>query len=188
MNRRGFTLIELILSVSLVSVILLVAVSSLSFGSRLWESGYRMADHGWIKRYFQAGFRSDVSSAYPYPTEDGVLFKGTPGRLVFVSANGAVAGLPWGGARLVEYAVEDGRLVMKEEALPSAEVGHARTLEISSDIETIRFSFLGSSGWEDEWDGIAKNALPRAVKAAVTIKDRKDSFEFSMPVMSRGEG
>lgn len=184
MNRRGFTLIELTLSLALVSVLLLIALSSVRFGAGLWESGNKTADRGWIKRYFTTVFQSEISSAFPYADPDGnIVFSGTLERLVFVSA-GFGAGLPWGGARLVEYRVEDGCLVMKERALPDAgEKSYARAAKLSKDVDRVRFSYLGDAGWEDGWNGAEKKSLPKAVKAAVFVKGVEKALEFSAPVM-----
>lgn len=184
MNRRGFTLIELILSFSLVAVLLLIALSSVRFGAGLWESGNKTADRGWIKRYFTTVFKSEVSSAFPYAGPEGdIVFSGTPERLVFVSS-GFGEGFPWGGARLVEYAVEEGHLILKEKVLPDAgEMSYVRETEISKDVEQVRFSYLGAVGWEDGWNGAEKNSLPKAIKAAVFVKGVEKSFEFSAPVM-----
>lgn len=184
MNRRGFTLIELVLSLSLVAVLLLIALSSVRFGAGLWESGNKTAERGWIKRYFTTVFLSEVSSAFTYADSDGaIVFSGMPEKLIFVSA-GFCGGLPWGGARLVEYGVEDGSLVMKERALPDArEKSYARETELSNDVEQVRFSYLGAAGWEDGWNGAEKNGLPKAVKAAVFVKGVEKAFEFSAPVM-----
>lgn len=189
MNRqRGFTLIELILSLALVSVLLVVALSSVRFGTGLWESGQRTAYQGWIKRYFTTVFHSEVSSAFPYADGGGsIVFTGTPEKLVFVSA-GFGEGLPWGGARLLEYVVEDGSLVVKERALPKAEKdSYGRETELSN-VERVRFSYLGAAGWEDEWTGAEKKCLPKAVKAAVFIKAVEKPFEFSAPVMIKSIG
>lgn len=185
MNRRGFTLIELILSLSLVAVLLLVALSSVRFGAGLWESGNKTADRGWIKRYFTTVFQSEVSSAFPYADSEGsIVFSGMPEKFIFVSAGGFGGGLPWGGARLVEYGVEDGSLVMKERALPDAGEGsYVRETELSDDVGQVRFSYLGAGGWEDGWNGAEKNGLPKAVKAAVFVKGVEKAFEFSAPVM-----
>ena len=59
MNRRGFTLIELILSLSLVALVLLIALSSVRFAAGLWESGQKTADRGWIKRDFTTVFQAE---------------------------------------------------------------------------------------------------------------------------------
>jgi len=184
MNRRGFTLIELILSLSLVALVLLIALSSVRFAAGLWESGQKSADRGWIKRYFTTVFQAEVSSAFPYAGPGGdIVFSGTPSRVVFVSA-GFGEGLPWGGARLVEYGVEDGCLVVKERALPDVGEGSlARSTELSREVERVRLSYLGASGWEDSWTGAEKNGLPKAVKAAVFMKDAVKAFEFTVPVM-----
>lgn len=187
MDRRGFTLIELVLSTSLVALVLLIALSSLSFGTRLWESGYRVADQGWVKRYFLASFQNDIASAYSYRDKDGILFRGTPTHLAFVSAS-AVAGVPWGGVRLVEYEFENRRLVTKESLLPlSEERSVPREIELSKEVEDIRFSYLGSSGWVDEWDGMEIDELPLAVKAAVIIKGDAKPEEFTFAVMTRSK-
>lgn len=185
MNRRGFTLIELVLSLSLVAVLLIVALSSVRFGAGLWESGNKSADRGWIKRYFTTVFKAEVSSAFPYADADGnIVFSGMPEKLIFVSAGGSGGGLPWGGARLVEYAVQDGCLVLKERALPDAgEKSLAIETELSKDVEQVRFSYLGAGGWEDGWSGVEKNGMPRAVKAAVLVKGVEKAFEFSAPVL-----
>lgn len=187
MDRRGFTLIELVLSTALVALVLLVALTSLSFGTRLLASGYTVAEQGWIKRYFTTGFQTDISSAFPYRDKDGVIFRGTPGTLTFVSA-GSATGLPWGGARLVTYALEDRQFVMKESVLPLSEEKPVSTeTELSREVDDIRFSYLGSSGWEDEWDGIEKDALPLAVKAEVLLRGDTRPEEFSIPVMMRSK-
>lgn len=184
MNRRGFTLIELVLSLSLVAVLLLVALSSVRFGAGLWESGNKTADRGWIKRYFTTVFHAEVSSAFPYAGPDGdIVFSGRPERLVFVSTGfGGV--LPWGGARLVEYVVQDGCLVLKERVLPDAvEKSQAKVTELSKDVERVVFSYLGAAGWEDGWEGSEKKSVPKAIKAAVFVKGVEKAFEFSAPVM-----
>lgn len=188
MGRAGFTLIELVLSTALLALVLLVALASLHFGARLWESGGRTAEHGWVKRYFTTAFHDDVSSAYPYPGRDGVLFTGTVASLSFATAKGAFPGLPWGGARLVEYSMEEGRLVLRERALPLADSGGpARSTELSREVREVRFSYLGPSGWQDEWDGARDDGLPLAVRAALYLNGGGEA-EFSVPVMHGNMG
>lgn len=188
MGRRGFTLIELVLSISLVSAVLIIALSSVRFGTRLWESGYRVADQGWVKRYFISAFQGDLASVFPYRGEDGIIFKGAPDRVLFVAVNGPVASLPWGGARLVEYTLVDGRLVMNEEALPRASEGNTKkTIELSSEVDYLKFAFLGPSGWIDDWDASGSDELPLAVKAAIRARGEKTETVFKIPVMAGRE-
>lgn len=187
-DRRGFTLLELVLALSITAVVLLVSLSSVRFAAGLWESGQRTADRGWINRYFMAVFQSEVSSAFPYGRDEGIFFSGTHERLAFVSA-GFGEGLPWGGARFVAYGVEGGSLVVKEQALPEAEEGSLPvTTELSREVERVSFSYLGANGWIDEWDGTEKKALPKAVRASVHIKGSENVVEFSIPVMLGNKG
>lgn len=185
MNRRAFTLLELLLSMALLSLLLLVALTSVHLGTRLWESGSRTAESGWVKRYFARAFQGAASSAFPYRSEDKLLFNGRPEGLEFVTTSKMYSGGPWGGARLIEYSMEDGRLVVKEKTLPLSDSAFAKTTELSRDVEKIVFSFLGSAGWEDEWDGAEKDSLPLAIRVAVVFKDRRDVAEFTAPVMLR---
>lgn len=185
MERRAFTLIELVLSMALLSLLLLVALSSLHLGTRLWESGSRTAEHGWVKRYFTSVFQAEAASAFPYVSGEKIVFSGSHEKLEFVTTSNALSSIPWGGAKLVQYAVEDGCLVVKEKTLPQAQEDFNKITELSREVEKIRFAFLGSAGWEDEWDGTGKDSLPLAIKAAVIFKDEKDEAEFSAPVMLR---
>lgn len=182
MGRRGFTLIELVLALSLAAVVLLVALSSARFAAGLWESGQRTADRDWIERYFTSVFQSEVASIFPYEGADGVVFSGKADRVEFVSA-GYAESLPWGGARLVEYAVEDGSLVVKEKTLPDSDGSITLTTELSREVEGVSFSYLGASGWVDSWEGAEMNALPKAVAASVLVKGEQKPLQFSMPVM-----
>lgn len=185
MDKRAFTLIELVLSMSLVALLLLVALTSLHLGTRLWESGERTAERGWVKRYFAQAFQDTTASAYPYRSDDKILFNGKPERLEFVTAGRSLSGVPWGGASLIEYALEDNHLVMREKPLPPSDAGFARTTELSREVEEIRFSFLGSAGWEDVWDGALKDSLPLAIRASIVFKDGSGKSEFTAPVMMR---
>lgn len=182
MDRRGFTLIELVLALSLAAVVLLVALSSARFAAGLWESGQRTADRDWIERYFTSVFQSEVASAFPYEGAGGVVFYGKADRLGFVSA-GFAEGLPWGGARLIEYAVEDGCLVVKEKTLPDSEGSFSRSTELTREVESVSFSYLGAAGWVEAWDGAGMNGMPRAVAALIFVKGFDSPLQFSMPVM-----
>jgi prepilin-type N-terminal cleavage/methylation domain-containing protein len=182
MDRRAFTLIELVLALSLAAIVLLVALSSARYAAGLWESGQRTADRDWIDRYFTSVFQAEVASIFPYEGDGGVVFSGKADRVEFVSAV-FTEGLPWGGARLVEYAVEDGSLVVKEKTLPYSEGGVSSTTELTREVEGVSFSYLGAAGWVDTWDGAVLDALPKAVAASVLVKGAKKPLQFSMPVM-----
>lgn len=182
MDRRGFTLIELVLALSLAAIVILVALSSARFAAGLWDSGQRTADRDWIERYFTSVFQAEVASAFPYEGADGVVFSGKTDRVEFVTA-GYAEGLPWGGARIVEYAVADGRLVVGETTLPGSDGSVSRTTELTREVESVSFSYLGAGGWVEAWDGVEMNGLPKAVAASILVKGVKRPLQFSMPVM-----
>lgn len=184
-DSRGFTLVELLFALALSAAVLVVSLASMKFASGLWDSGQRTADRAWIKRYFTTVVQPAFSSAFPRASGGAVFFSGARDRVAFATAS-YVEGMPWGGLRLVEYAVEDGCLLMREKALPEYGGPHSRETELSREVEAISFSYLGAAGWEDEWEGGEKDALPRAVRALVHVKGAGETFEFTMPLMLGG--
>lgn len=183
-DNRGFTLVEVIISIAIVAVVALIALASLRLALGVWDRGEEAAEEASVKRYFSGEFRRLVASAYPYRDEEGeILFRGEGHSLLFVTA-GSVArsGSPWGGARLLEYSMVGGRLSLKEAQVPYAPFATGRPSLITAYAERVEFSYLGVSGWERAWDASAEKRLPRTIRAAVYLADRNEPLTFDADI------
>lgn len=180
MGSRGFTLLEALISLSIMAVVALTALAALRFGIGVMERGEMAADEAFIMRYFSGHFQSVCASAYPYATDDGALvFEGRADRLALVSAAlPPHPGVPWGGARLVEYSSGERGLAVREATVPSAGEPAIEGIPLSISVERASFAYLGESGWEQGWDAGARQRLPDAVKATIYIRGRQEPMTF----------
>jgi len=188
-NKKGFTLVEVIISTAIVAVVALIALASLRFALGVWDRGAEAAEEAAVKRYFSGEFRRLVASAYPCEDEDGeILFHGEESSLSFVSAGRtASTGMPWGGVRLLEYSMDEGRLFLKEAQVPYAPFAAARPSLITACAERVEFSYLGLSGWERAWDAAEEKRLPKAIRAAVYLSNKKKPLIFEAGI-NTGKG
>ena len=162
-GSRGFTLIEVLVSLTIMAIITAVAFAGLSIGIDSWQRGSRKIEE--LDRTFAVErlLQRQVALADPQ------LFLGGGGELEFVSTYSLANG-PGDPVR-VKYLFDSGKLLYAE--LPAAEYSsEAPGAVISQTIGSfsqISFRYLGSDqggqpAWVNEW---MKNGLPPAVQAQI---------------------
>ena len=194
----GFTLLELILSIAILSAVLVTIYATLSTGSRAWDKGERDIEKVQRMRVVMDLLSREIKAAYPYkvtPTEldthkEFYAFDGKKDSLSFVSC------VPlYGGAGKLSWLmlwVEEGMglVVVERDALRSDIFKEREILDkhemvvLDANVTGIRFEYyrseegdtLGDAGgegaaWEEKWDAEEEGSLPRAVGVAVTFLD-----------------
>ncbi len=183
-GQAGFTLLETLLTLSIMTLMLGIVFSALRLGVRAWEKGEVIAENASVKRYLVSRLVREVGSMYPYTTKEGYLLRGTSKSLGFVTTCGTGEGVPWGGAKWVYYSLGDGGLTVREKILPDTNamenVG-GRVVELGPDVSDISFEYMGDEGWGDTWDTNAKKGTPRALRAKFEFKDRR-VFAVTVPI------
>lgn len=179
-DERGFTLIEVLLSLSILVVMIGLVLSALRLGQRSMEKGEKAMDEAAVRRFVVKRLSSDVASMLLYADTgpgggNNYLFNGQEGRLAFVTAyHAGSTGMPWGGASYVIYSLGDEGLTLTEKALPFAVVEakqEGRTFGLGPSISGVRFSYLGPRGWRTRWDAKVRKRLPLAVRAEFSFRD-----------------
>lgn len=188
-RRAGFTLVEVVLAMVLLSTMLLLLYSGISFALRSWDAadanGRRTAD----RRIGENFLRRELMEVFPMRWKDAmqvkVAFGGEPSRLRFVSTR--PVGVALGGLALVNVEVEgDARrgerhLVMRR-AMPDEEAKDFRPLEQSGEkptilvagVDSVVFSYFGAENdfsppkWVDSWPypGRVPNMVRVRIKSA----------------------
>jgi len=111
-KRSGFTLLELIISLTIIAVIVTVIQNGFHIGIRAWEKGESAIEEQQRYRFVLELIQEQLASAFPVPqdvnlTEDSNPgFRGEASLLEFVSRTSLVPGSPSGVSR-VWYRVED---------------------------------------------------------------------------------
>jgi general secretion pathway protein J len=169
-RHRGFTLIEVVVALTLLGAMMLLIYSGLNFSVRSWDvgdaNGRRVADF----RISENFLRRELSEIFPMRFADlasvKYAFEGTNRELRFVSSR--PAGIALGGLSEVGLALErgkDGRsqdLVMRRASV-SGDVADFSALDqaepsiLVPGVDTVQFTYFGAENdftdpsWADEW-------------------------------------
>jgi general secretion pathway protein J len=189
-SRRsgGFTLIEIMVAMVLLSTTMLLLYSGLSFALRSWDAGdvngRRTADRVLGQNFL----RRELSELFPMRFKDAtqlkVAFEGAATRLRFVSSR--APGLQLGGLALVGVEIEEDRekrskdLVMYR-AMPDDEAKDFGPLDrgerhlLIAGIDQVTFGYFGSENefaepkWYVAWDFAGR--IPEMVRIQMRAAD-----------------
>jgi len=177
MRQGGFTLLELLISVTLLALMATLITSGLKVASSNWDRAHARIEAAQELRLVEQFIFRELSEARPLRVrlEDGKnsLFQGEPQQVAFTALLPTQQGV--GGLyRLALYAEPDPRgerLVLsyrlyRPGSVPSAQPTRRRVL--LGALQQITFDFYGSlesgsgSGWQPEWHHIQR--LPEMVR------------------------
>ena len=168
----GFTLLELIIALSILSMVIVLIGRGFYLGINAWEKGE--SETRWTQRLrVLSGLMSQqLKSVYPYrmeiDDEKVILFKGESDSVLFVTT---LTDSLYGGFKWVRYSFREETLMYKEGLLPDKEL----TGEISGDdeimdtnIEEVKFEYYSpeEEEWKGSWD--FGEDLPGAVRVKIS--------------------
>ena len=178
-DGNGFTLIEIMLAVSILAVVVLLATAALRVGLRAWDAGQRRADLQQENRALVELVSESLAGAFPYLGRLGqnpdrvVLFQGEPDEVRFVTSAPPLAldapVAPFHAVVLGRKG-EDGLRVI-ERLVPTDDPfapGPERVL--SRSIARFSLAYRDESGeWQDTWDGREAGGLPTAIRFELAV-------------------
>jgi general secretion pathway protein J len=194
-HGKGFTLLELLIALTIVAMIVVIIFGALRIGIRAWEKGERDVDNrqrqrivlDLIKRQLASTCVSDVWGR----DQQLVSLKGNSKSIDFVShipmTPGSQIGLVY-----VKYAVKQKKgddkehltIYEKNVALPDKKIGAGNPdeddfSELIPGMKSIVFEYLKdrpgeeSSIWQKSWDPAVDKGVPRAVRVTLEENDEK---------------
>jgi general secretion pathway protein J len=192
-GERGFTLLEVLIAISIVGMLLVIAFGGLRVALSAWRQGDDRADVHQHMRGVALIVARGLGAAYPYQAARGlspervVLFKGAERRLEFVTQ---VPPFPLAAPiafTAVVIALEEGEqagLVIRERALPNRDpFTDAPVVFRDPSVTSLALSYMDDGGaWKDDWDGEAEERIPRAVK--VTVGTAAGTRSYTLPALT----
>lgn len=188
-RARGFTLLEVLIALSIVGMLLTIAFGGLRVAMAAWRQGEDRAEAHQHVRAVAYTMSRALGAAYPYRGTRGlspeavVLFGGAEKRLEFVTQ---AAPLPLQvpvAFTAVVIALDDGNetgLVVRERALPNRDPFTEGTVVMRDpSVTSLAFKFLTEEGdWVDTWDGQEAKTIPRAIqlRLGVTVNGRAQAL------------
>jgi prepilin-type N-terminal cleavage/methylation domain-containing protein len=183
MKRRhpaGFTLIELVLALSIVAIMVTMLFSGLRVGLRAWQRGEERAAVLQRSRSMSQILEDALSGTSWYvalPDDITVtpvlLFKGEADRVQFVTGSPPIplsATIPFVAVTLAVETGETPGLTIREKALPNFDPFEAVAPSVvDPTVSAIKFRYMRDGGsWEETWDGTEERALPQSIEVTLT--------------------
>ncbi|EFK11502.1 prepilin-type N-terminal cleavage/methylation domain protein [delta proteobacterium NaphS2] len=205
-GASGFTLLELIISLSILGVVLLIIFGALRIGTRAWEKGEKDIDVYQRQRAVLGLLSQQIASACVHETKLGdaaFYFRGSEKKMEFVSRMPIVPGAMT-GVVFVTYEIEDvakeGKMqlsIFEKDAgfLKDDDIESQRdeeTFTLISGIDNLRFEYLKGDKddviWQNAWDPSETEGMPLAVKIVLKQDEETAPVRLIIPVRCQQEG
>jgi general secretion pathway protein J len=178
---RGFTLVELLLALSIVGALLAMAFAGLRVGLGAWQRGEERAEAQHHGRSLTQVLARSVVGAYPYraPRPEGgqpvLYFTGEPTRLSFVTVSPPFPSQVPVAFTAVTLSFDEGEapaFAVRQKVLPNTDpFGDVKPALLDPTVSGIQFRYLRDGGsWEDRWEVGPNDGMPRAVEITVTTR------------------
>ena len=186
-KERGFTLIELILAMAILSLLSLAIGGVITIGARSASSGERTTEQARRFRIATTVVTRQIRSAATYKVMDEEenepieYFLGEPTSVDFVTTQPQAPNDS--GIALVSYWHDTDQAVLMMSETPyfvsfagdkmDRELFDHLTFEtpLLFDVDDVRFEYrrsgFGEDNWHDRWDAVEEEALPAVVKISV---------------------
>jgi general secretion pathway protein J len=201
----GFTLLELVVTLTILGFVLVMVLGLLRLGSTSWERGEAKVDHYQKQRIVFNLLSQQVKSSFPYKIKaqkaegDYIAFLGARDSLRFVSTFSITAKRPE-GLVFVIYRVEEGkdsekllkvfekRVLNKDfmEETPEDE----KFLTLLEDLSEFGFEYFQEGEekeavgeWVESWDGKDKRELPPQMRMVAKWGGKKREGEETLTTL-----
>jgi len=176
-RAAGFTLVELLLALSIGAALLVVVFGGVRAGLAAWGRGEARAAALEHDRSLEQLLARAIGGAFPYrgavakAGASGVFFDGQPDRITLVTTAPPIpAAIPI-AFTAVHVSRDEQGLAVRQLALPNLEpVDRMAALLVDPAVVALRFRYLGEEAetWSDRWEMSGEDSLPRAVEIRLT--------------------
>ena len=172
--EAGFTLLELLISMTILVLIFVAVLGAIYVGSKSWESGELRAEENQRTRTLYDTMARDLTMLYPLrvqspdPNKDIVVFRGQPNSLAFGTLPQSYGAEPFSHMiRIVTYTVEPDHGLVSTDSYSLVGSGDATGQQggqmkgLDERVLEARFRYLVPEGkpedklpptWRDYWD------------------------------------
>lgn len=171
-GEAGFTLLELLISMTILALIFVAVLGAIQVGSKSWESGEKRAEANQRTRTLVDSLARELTMIYPLRVKaqdrDIIAFHGKSDSLTFATFPRSYGTEPFSHMiRIVEYAVVPDAGLVATESYPLVDGAsisgshNSRVKQLDNQVLQVRFRYLVPEGkrednlsptWRDFWD------------------------------------
>lgn len=197
-GKAGFTLLELLISMTILALIFVAVLGAIQVGSKSWESGERRAEASQRTRALVDSLARELTMIYPLRVKeqdkDIVAFHGKSDSLTFATFPRSYGAEPFSHMiRIVEYAVMSDAGLVATERYPLAGVASVsdlldgRVKRLDDQVLQVRFRYLVPEGrpednhapvWRDLWDP-SQDETPQPAPRRVIARSEQRALKGS---------
>ena len=193
---RGFTLLEMLVGLTLLGVMLILIYASLNVGLRAWDTGEKRVSEAARQRVVQSFLRRELSQLFPVRwrgiAESKIAFEGAKDELKFVTmltlgTSAREGGLQWGHLYVAGDETPGGErrqtLFIKRSAfnLQAKDwdgVDEAKPIALVTGVKTFELAYYGAENdtvdpqWTSEW--INPLRMPQLIRITLQVDDGRN--------------
>ncbi|MBI5632254.1 MAG: prepilin-type N-terminal cleavage/methylation domain-containing protein [Nitrospirae bacterium] len=193
-NNRGFTLLELLIAITLSILILVVLGAAMRLGYRSQAKGTERGELTQKVRILEDRIAWLIRGAYPYylnkPDEKKIFFDGRSDRAGFVTSSIDTHGTgpeDFAGLKWVSIFVDSEGLKIREKVFFLEDVfdnDKGKVYLLDPEVKKIEFEFFEikedekQGSWLSEWIPGDKETIPTAVKVKMILERNGQKFEI----------
>jgi general secretion pathway protein J len=211
-SRKGFTLLEVMITLTILGFILLIIFGGFRLSYSAWERGESIKEDLQKRRILSQLISQQIKSIVPYriKTEkaegDYLAFLGKPESLKFVSALPIRARRSEGFVHLL-YEFKEDRFMLYEQRVLNRnffeeELKEETGVSLHEGISNVRFEYYREADekknlaeeWLEEWNAKEEKKLPKLLRITLTFKNKDEkeketpfSFLASIPALQAEE-
>ena len=191
LGEAGFTLLELLISMTILALIFVAVLGAIRIGTRSWERGEARAEENQRTRTLVESLARDLTMIYPLRVKDQdkdvVVFHGRPDSLEFATLPQSYGAEPFSHMiRIVAYASESDRGLTATASYPLATQAsgpvEGRAKSLDERVSEVRFRYLVPEGkpddkrppaWRDAWDPSQDESFQPALGRSASTVGRR---------------
>ena len=171
-KEQGFTLLELLISLTILTMVTVIIGAGLRLAMNAWEKGDIETDETQRLRILSSMFSQQLKSVFPFTieidSEQVIVFEGDKNSILFVTTTDDIL---YGGLKWIRYDYKDRTLYYKEGLLPDKELidnieGDEEILDSEIGEVTFEYFVAHADEWRESWD--FNDSLPDAVKIKIS--------------------
>lgn len=187
-SEQGLTLIELLVSMTILALLAGCIVGGLSMGRRAFDSDQANGNDARADAAIQS-LLNMLASALPYPIDEknSAVFEGSEEKIRFIALSEGRA--LRGGTYGVDLRRVGGELVLelvRRQEGPKQGKAPISTVVVLRGVRAVHFGYFGASGqavWQTEWNS---QSLPSLVSIMVDFEDGRASSPRAVVALRQG--